>query len=307
MGVVHLARDTRLDRDVAIKALPEDLADDPDRLARFEREAKVLASLNHPSIAAIYGLEEVDGRRYLILEYVPGETLDAVLDHGPMPAAEALAVAKQIAEAIESAHENGIIPRDLKPANIKFAEGDLVKVLDFGLAKAFDDGTTMASDLATSPTYIPSNTPTMPGVVLGTAGYLSPEQARGRHVDKRSDVFSFGCVLYEMLTGKTIFPGETVTDSLGATLHMEPDWNSLPADTPPTIALLLRRCLAKDRRRRLHDIADARVEIEDAISDPTSSSLGLASAAIAAAPAPAARSAPAHMDGAHGQAPHRSP
>jgi serine/threonine-protein kinase len=283
MGVVYLARDAKLDRDVAIKTLPDDLSDDPDRLARFEREAKTLASLNHSNIASIYGLEEVDGKRYLILEYIPGETLDAVLGHGPMPVSEALPVAKQIAEAIEAAHEKGIIHRDLKPANIKFAEGDHVKVLDFGLAKAFEERLTTASDIAASPTYIPSNTPTMPGVVLGTAGYLSPEQARGRAVDKRTDIFSFGCVLYEMLAGKMIFSGETVTDSLGATLHKEPIWNDLPPETPPTILLLLRRCLTKDRKRRLHDIADARVEIEDAISDPTGSSLNLASSALVAA------------------------
>jgi serine/threonine protein kinase len=283
MGVVFLARDTRLDRDVAIKALPLELADDADRLSRFEREARTLASLNHPNIASIYGLEEVDGKRYLVLEYVPGETLDDVLRHGPMPVTEALPVAKQIAEGVEAAHEKGIVHRDLKPANIKFADGDLVKVLDFGLAKAFEEKAATASDIAASPTYIPSNTPTMPGVVLGTAGYLSPEQARGRSVDRRSDIFSFGCVLYEMLAGTSVFGGETVTDSLGATLHREPTWKDLPADTPPTILLLLRRCLTKDRRRRLHDIADARVEIEEAISDPTGSSLHLAAAAATAA------------------------
>jgi serine/threonine-protein kinase len=289
MGVVHLARDTKLDREVAIKCLPDDLADDAERLARFEREAKTLASLNHTNIASIYGLEEVDGQRYLILEYVPGETLDEVLDHGPMPVSEALPIARQIAEAIECAHEHGVIHRDLKPANIKFAGGDQVKVLDFGLAKAFEENPTMASDIAASPTYIPTNTPTMPGAVLGTAGYLSPEQARGRSVDKRTDIFSFGCVLYEMLAGRTIFPGETVADSLGATLHKEPAWDDLPEDTPPTILLLLRRCLAKDRKRRLHDIADARVEIEDAIGDPTSSSLNLAGAALVAGGAPSSR------------------
>jgi serine/threonine-protein kinase len=276
MGVVYLARDTTLDRDVAIKCLPNALAGDADRLARFEREAKMLASLNHASIASIFGLEEVDDRRYLILEYVPGDTLDQVLEHGPMPVSEALPVAKQIAEAIESAHERGIIHRDLKPANIKFAGGDQVKVLDFGIAKAFETTPTTATDIAASPTYIPTTSPTMPGVVMGTAGYLSPEQARGRTVDKRSDIFSFGCLLYEMLTGKQLFPGETVADSLGATLHREPIWNDLPDDTPPTILLLLRRCLTKDRKRRLHDIADARVELEEAISDPTSSTLGLA-------------------------------
>jgi serine/threonine protein kinase len=184
MGVVYLARDTKLDRDVAIKALPPEVAEDQERLTRFEREAKTLASVNHPNIASIYGLEEVDGQRYLILEYVPGETLHEVLDHGPMPVSEALPIAGQIAEAIEAAHAQGIIHRDLKPENIKFASADSVKVLDFGLAKAFEQQTSAASEMAASPTYIPTNTPTMPGVVMGTAGYLSPEQARGRMVDK---------------------------------------------------------------------------------------------------------------------------
>jgi serine/threonine protein kinase len=291
MGVVYLARDTKLDRDVAIKALPPELAEDEERLVRFEREAKTLATLNHPHIASIYGLEEVEGQRYLILEYIPGDTLSETLDHGPIPVSEALPIAKQIAEAVEAAHESGIIHRDLKPANIKFTSGgqDSVKVLDFGLAKAFENQSSSAGEIATSPTYIPTNTPTITGVVLGTAGYLSPEQARGRMVDKRSDIFSFGCVLYEMLAGKTIFAGETVADSLGATLHREPVWDDLPDDTPPTILLLLRRCLTKDRKRRLHDIADARVEIEDAISDPTSSSLNLAKAALAASGAPSAQ------------------
>jgi len=185
MGVVYLARDTKLDREVAIKCLPEGFADDVERLSRFHREAKSLAALNHPNIASIYGLEEVDGKRYLILEYVPGETLNVVLNHGPMPMSEALPIAKQIAEAIEAAHEQGIIHRDLKPANLKFASGDQIKVLDFGLAKAFDETPSSATDIAASPTFIPTNTPTMPGVVLGTAGYLSPEQARGRQVDSR--------------------------------------------------------------------------------------------------------------------------
>lgn len=286
MGVVYLARDTKLDRDVAIKCLPDDFADDHERLSRFQREAKALASLNHTNIASIYGLEEVDSKQYLILEYVPGETLSQVLDHGPMPVSEALPIAKQIAEAIEAAHTNGIIHRDLKPANIKFASGDQIKILDFGLAKAFEEHPSSASEIAASPTYIPSNTPTMPGVVLGTAGYLSPEQARGRTVDKRTDIFSFGCVLYEMLVGKTVFPGETVTDSLGATLHKEPNWDDLPEDTPPTIMLLLRKCLAKDRKRRLQDIGDARIEIEQAIDDPSSTSLGLAAFALGSTKSP---------------------
>ena len=283
MGVVYLAHDTRLERDVAIKCLPEEVTQDEERFHRFEREAKTLASLNHPNIATVYGLEEVDDKRYLILEFVDGETLAQIIERGPVPVAEALPVATQIAEAIEAAHEKGVVHRDLKPANIKFSADDQVKVLDFGLAKVFEDPNAMSGGLATSPTYVPTHTPSIPGIVLGTAGYLSPEQARGRSVDKRSDIWSFGCVLFEMLAGQQIFPGETVTDSIGATLHKEPDWKTLPDDTPPTIHLLLRRCLTKDRKRRLHDIADARLEIEEAIADPTASSLNLASAAMAAA------------------------
>ncbi len=286
MGVVYLARDTKLDRDVAIKALPEELAEDADRLARFEREAKTLASLNHQHIASIYGLEEADGRRYLVLEYVEGETLDERLGRGAMPVADALPIAKQIAEAIEAAHEKGVIHRDLKPANIKFAsaDGDQVKVLDFGLAKALDaeSASTTAATLAHSPTIMGS--PTLAGVILGTAGYMSPEQARGKPVDKRSDIFSFGVILYEMLTGRQAFGGETVTDSLGAIVHMDPVWTVLPADTPPTIQLLLHRCLTKDRKRRLQDIGDARVELEEAIADPTSSRLSFADPAPDALP-----------------------
>ena len=247
MGVVYLARDTKLDRHVAIKTLPPELAENADRLARFEREAKLLASLNHPNIATVYGLVEVEGKRYLILEYVEGETLDERLQRGAIPIDEALPIAMQIVEAIEAAHQKGIIHRDLKPANIKLAEGDWVKVLDFGLAKAFENQPSSATDIASSPTYVATATPTMPGVVMGTAGYLSPEQARGRPVDKRADIFSFGCVLYEMLAGKTVFPGDTVADSLGATLHKEPVWEELPEDTPLTIRLLLQRCLTKDR------------------------------------------------------------
>ena len=291
MGVVYLARDTKLDRDVAIKCLPEELSGDDDRLQRFEREAKLLASLNHPNIASIYGLEEVDGKRYLILEYIEGDTLEERLRRGALPLDEALPIAKQIAEAIEAAHEKGVIHRDLKPANVKFTNsggggaGEQVKVLDFGLAKALVDETSTASELAHSPTIIAGGSPTLAGVVLGTAGYLSPEQARGRPVDKRTDIFSFGCVLYEMLTGARLFTGETVSDILASTLKVEPVWAQLPADTPPTIHLLLRRCLAKDHKRRLQDIGSARVEIVEAIADPSGSSLSLAVGALQAADA----------------------
>ncbi|MCZ6654523.1 MAG: protein kinase [Planctomycetota bacterium] len=263
MGVVYLARDTKLDRDVAIKALPEELAQDADRLARFEREAKLLASLNHPNVATIHGLEEVDGKRYLVLEYVEGKTLEDRLRSGAIGVDEALVIASQIAEAIEAAHAKGIIHRDLKPANIKFTADEHVKVLDFGLAKALEDQSQTESEIANSPTIIAGHSPTLTGVVLGTAGYLSPEQARGRPVDKRTDIFAFGCILYEMLSGKCLFAGETVSDSIGATLHKEPDWCAVQSDVPSTIQLLLHRCLVKDRNLRLQAIGDARVALQD--------------------------------------------
>ena len=277
MGVVYLAHDTKLDRDVAVKVLPADLTSDPSRLGRFEREAKLLASLSHSNIAAVHGLEELDDARYLILEFVEGETLDARLTHGPLPVDEALSTARQIAEAVEAAHEKGVVHRDLKPANVMLSADGKVKVLDFGLAKAFEDQPSSPN----SPTVLPQESPTVAGVILGTAGYMSPEQARGRPVDKRTDIWSFGCILYEMLSGGRVFPGETVTDSIGATIHKEPDWSLLPPDTPPVVQLLLRRCLQKDRRRRLQDIGDARVEIEETLTDPLSSSLSLAGAALA--------------------------
>ncbi len=288
MGEVYRAKDTRLDRDVAVKVLPEAWMRDADRIARFQREAKVLATLNHPNVGAIYGLEEhrLDSgaaRQYLILEYVEGETLAQRLKTGALPLDEALETARQIAEALEAAHEKGIVHRDLKPGNVMVRADGAVKVLDFGLARAMADEPTGLFAMPDSPTVttpIAAVSPTIPGVILGTAGYMSPEQARGRPVDKRSDIFSFGCVLYEMLTGAQVFPGETVTDSLGAVLHREPDWGLLPAGTPPTIQLLLRRCLAKDRNKRLRDVGDARIEIELALTDPASSVLALAAAAV---------------------------
>jgi serine/threonine-protein kinase len=272
MGEVYLARDTRLDRQVAIKALPAHLAQDPDRLARFQREAKVLASLNHPGIGAIYGLEEADGHQYLILESVEGETLADCLARGPIPVDEALPLATQIAEALEVAHEKGVIHRDLKPGNVMVTPDGVVKVLDFGLARTAEGApaTTTAPSPPDSPTLTSparfAHSPTIPGVIMGTAGYMSPEQARGKPVDKRSDIFSFGCVLYEMLTGAGPFPGESVTDSLGAILHREPDWSQIPSHTPGRIKELVRNCLAKDRRNRLHDIGDARLELERAFA-----------------------------------------
>lgn len=270
MGEVYLAHDARLDRHVAVKALPPHMAQEPERLARFQREAKVLASLNHPNIAAIYGLEEADAHQYLILEFIDGETLADRLVNGPVPVDEALSLARQIAEALEAAHEKGIIHRDLKPGNVMINQNGQVKVLDFGLARTADGpvSSTNVTAKADSPTVTTParHSPTIPGAIMGTAGYMSPEQARGKPVDKRSDIFSFGCVLYEMLTGAGPFPGETVTDSLGAILHREPNWAILPANTPPRVRELLARCLAKDRRNRLQDIGDARIDLERAIS-----------------------------------------
>lgn len=277
MGEVYRARDTKLDREVAIKVIPDAMAYDKERVARFDREAKVLASLNHPMIAAIYGFDEAEGKRFLVLELVEGPTLADRLAKGRLPVEESLDIAKQTAEALEVAHEKGIIHRDLKPANIKVTSDGQVKVLDFGLAKAMAEEDT-SIDPGASPTITKDFT--MPGVILGTAAYMSPEQARGRPVDKRSDIWSFGCVLYECLTGDSMFRGETVTDSIGAILHKQPDWDLLPADTPPTVQLLLRRCLAKDRKRRLRDIGDVRIELEAAIADPTSSALGLARSSL---------------------------
>ena len=275
MGVVFLATDTRLDRQVAIKALPADLAADPDRLARFQREAKVLASLNHPNVGGIHGLEQADGQQFLVLEYIEGETLAERLRRSPAHVAEALAFAKQIAEALEAAHEKGIVHRDLKPGNVMVTEDGVVKVLDFGLART-SEGTPSsmtAAAMADSPTVAvvpPRNSPTIPGVIMGTAGYMSPEQARGKPVDKRSDIFSFGCVLFEMLTGAQPFRGETVADAIGATLHKEMDLSLLPPNVPQAVRLLLSRCVAKDRKQRLHDIADARIALQDVIQDPLS-------------------------------------
>ena len=269
MGEVYLATDTRLDRKVAIKALPAHLAQDPDRLARFQREAKVLASLNHPGIGAIYGLEEANGHQYLILEFVEGETLADRLAQGPVRLDEALTIARQIAEAVEVAHEKGIIHRDLKPGNVMVTPEGVAKVLDFGLARTEENTSTASSAqlLADSPTVTTparGHSPTIPGVIMGSAGYMSPEQARGKPVDKRSDIFSFGCILYEMLSGAQPFGGETATDSIGAILHHEPDWALLPPTTPRRVRELLASCLAKDRKNRLHDIGDARLAIEQA-------------------------------------------
>ena len=264
MGEVYRGRDTTLDRDVAIKVLPDAFANDPERIARFLREAKTLASLNHPHIGAIYGLEESNGVKALVLELVEGPTLADRISQGPIPLGEALPIARQITEALEAAHEHGVIHRDLKPANIKLRADGTVKVLDFGLAKAVE-GPSIRADLTASPT-ITSPAMTMGGMILGTAAYMSPEQARGKPLDKRTDIWSFGCVLYEMLTGQNAFKGETVSHTIVALLERTPDWNVLGDYKLSAIRRLLQRCLEKDPKRRLHDAADARIEIEDVLT-----------------------------------------
>ena len=263
MGEVYRARDMRLNREVAIKMLPATFILDGDRLVRFKREAQVLASLNHPNIAGIHGLEECDGVVALVLELVPGPTLAELIAGGLVPVNDALLIARQIAEALEVAHERGIIHRDIKPANIKVTEDGAVKVLDFGLAKILNDETTEA-DTSHSPTLIKG---TQAGMILGTAAYMSPEQARGKAVDKRADVWAFGCVLFEMLTGKKVFAGDSLTDILANVVKEEPNWASLPSATPAPVQRLLRRCLAKDPRQRLRDIGDARLEICEAAAN----------------------------------------
>src|SRR5215470_4312123 len=262
MGEVYRATDTRLKRQVAIKILPKRLATDMDLLARFQREAEVLALLNHPNIAAIHGIEDRADLKALVMELVEGPTVADRIRQGAMPLDEAMPIAKQIAAALEAAHEHGIIHRDLKPANIKIRDDGTVKVLDFGLAKAIElmspEGATM------SPTV--SGQRTQPGIILGTAAYMSPEQAAAKPVDKRTDLWAFGVVLLEMLTGRRVFEGETTSHVLAAILSKEPDWTALPPRTPAAIRRLLRRCLEKDRKRRLDSAADARLEIEDALA-----------------------------------------
>jgi serine/threonine-protein kinase len=272
MGEVYRARDTKLGRDVALKILPQVFASDADRLARFTREAQTLAALNHPNIAHIHGLEESGGVRALVMELVDGEDLAQRLLRGPIPVDEALPIARQIAEALEAAHEQGIIHRDLKPANIKVRDDGTVKVLDFGLAKALAGDVTGsasgAGPLANLPTLTSPAMLTGVGVILGTAAYMAPEQAKGRPADRRSDIWAFGCVLYEMLTGTRAFKGEDVSDTMASLLTREPSWDRLPGTTHPAVRLLVQRCLRKEKRQRLQDATGVRIELEDAASAP---------------------------------------
>ena len=267
MGEVYRARDTKLDRDVALKVLPQAFTDDPDRLARFEREAKVLASLNHPNIGHIYGLEEAEGQKALVLELVEGPTLADRIAQGPIPVDEALPIAKQIAEALEAAHEQGVIHRDLKPANIKVKENGTVKVLDFGLAKAFqpEAGSVSAS---MSPTISLTAAATQMGMVIGTAAYMAPEQAKGLTVDKRADVWAFGAVVYEMLTGQRPFTGKDVSDTLAAVLRIDADFDALPDTTPPRVRQVLKACLQKEPRDRVRDIGDVSLAMAGTFDTP---------------------------------------
>ena len=263
MGEVYRARDAKLNRDVALKILSGTFVTDPNRLARFRREAQVLASLSHPNIAGIYGFEDSGATHALVLELVEGPTLADRIEHGPIALADAVALAKQIAEALEAAHELGIVHRDLKPANIKVRADGTVKVLDFGLAKSMDPAAGSSADATNSPT-LTSPVMTQVGMILGTAAYMAPEQARGRAVDKRADVWAFGAVLFEMLTGARAFPGDDLTDTLAAVVRAEPNWTLLPPGLPSTLVVYLKRCLHKDPKQRIPDMAAMRLALEGA-------------------------------------------
>src|SRR5215510_8399610 len=265
MGEVYRARDTKLKREVAIKILPDEFSRDPARVSRFQREAEVLASLNHPNIAAIYDVQEVDDTRFLVLELVEGETLAERIQRGSIPVEEALDIAKLICEALEAAHERSIVHRDLKPANVKLTPDGKVKVLDFGLAKALESAPS-TPNLSNSPTL--SLAATNAGLILGTAAYMSPEQAKGTEADLRSDVFSFGCVFYEMLTGRQAFHGESVSEILAAVLIRDADLTALPPNLNPRILELLQRCLQKNPKKRWQDVGDLRAELETVAAAP---------------------------------------
>jgi serine/threonine protein kinase len=257
MGEVYRARDTKLDREVALKVLPTELSGDPERAARFEREARMLASLQHPHIASIYGYEHIEGVRFLTMELIEGEDLAERLERGQVPLNEALQIAEQVAIGLEAAHQKNIIHRDLKPANIKLDRDGMVKILDFGLARAFAGDEPDPSDLDHSPTITAAMT--RAGVILGTAAYMSPEQAKGKSLDQRSDIWSFGVILYEMLHGQKMFEGETVSETMAEVMKGEIDWDALPSSTPAWLRSLLRRCLDRDPRTRLQSIGEARI------------------------------------------------
>src|SRR5262245_5505968 len=301
MGEVYRARDTRLKREIALKVLPSHFTSDPERLARFQREAEVLAALNHPHIAHIHGIEESGSTRALVMELVEGQDLGQRLARGAIPVDEALEIARQIAEALESAHEVGIIHRDLKPANVKVRPDGTVKVLDFGLAKALEPGSGIRdsfdkaqggakgsagyADSVNSPTITSPAAMTLRGVILGTAAYMAPEQAKGKSVDKRADIWAFGCVLYEMLTARRAFEADDVSETLAFVLTKEVDWSALPSHTPAAVRALLRQCLEKNPKERLRDIGDARLALRDrmaAIEPPAHRAKPLARSARAA-------------------------
>jgi eukaryotic-like serine/threonine-protein kinase len=283
MGEVYRARETRLNRDVAIKVLPEAFARDTERLARFRHEAQVLASLNHPNIAAIYGFEDSGATHALVMELVEGPTLAERIKQGAIPIEEALPIAKQIAEALEYAHERGIVHRDLKPSNVKITAEGNAKVLDFGLAKVIE-GNASAMNIENSPTL--TAVATRAGIVLGTAAYMSPEQAKEKPADRRADIWAFGVTLFEMFSGKRLFTGETTSETLAAVLTREPDWSLLPGTTPPRIREVLQRCLKKDPRQRLQSIADARVAIEEILSGAPGHRPGTLYSCVLCPPAP---------------------
>lgn len=280
MGEVWRARDTKLGREVAVKVLPDTFLADPERLARLEREARLLASLNHPNIATLHAFENVDGLRFLVMELVEGPTLGERLSEGPLPVTEALDFFRQVADGLAAAHRKGVVHRNLKPGNLKIAPGGHAKILDFGLATSIVPAG--AGDVTNSPTASVHHTAT--GVIQGTAPYMAPEQAKGKQADERSDVFSFGVTLYEALAGTRVFPGDSVTEVLAAVLEREPDWSALPSDTPDLIRFLLRRCLKKNPDDRLRDIAEAKAVLAEAMNPAVGSSASMPASDVAAAP-----------------------